>query len=448
MPGDARRRAGPTATATTPSAPWPRSPRHGVPHRLLAGPWAHADPTHRDARARASTSTSSWRRGSTAGCAAPADARTTRLRRLRPLLHPARARPRPARGPVARGCRRCRRPPTATVDLDGPAVAARGPRRRHGRLDRLRRPPAVGAVRRPAARRRPLADVGRRAARPGRSSASPVLRLRVSADAPAASLSVKLCDVFPDGTSALVARGTLDLAFRDGVHGTPAPLVPGREYDVVLDLDACAYAWAPGQPPARQRRRRRLAQHGRAPGTGDAHRPRRRARRCRCWSATSPTPVVRRPAPSTPRRAAEGVDLGDPRRRAAPHHPRPHPRRSPSTPRRTTATPARTTSARSASTAAPSPQTAHAHTTFELDLAGRRRARALGDGRDRHRGRARRRDRDLGAGSATSRSRTGRGTNGCPPGAEGLSRRTAPRCASRPRPGRRRRGWPPRPGRA
>ncbi|MFC4784793.1 CocE/NonD family hydrolase [Nocardioides sp. MAHUQ-72] len=74
----------------------------------------------------------------------------------------------------------------------------------------------------------------------------PRVRIRVSADAPAASLSVKLCDVFPDGTSALVARGTLDLAFRDGVHGTPSPLVPGEEHDVVLHLDACAYTWAPG----------------------------------------------------------------------------------------------------------------------------------------------------------------------------------------------------------
>ena len=46
----------------------------------------------------------------------------------------------------------------------------------------------------------------------------PRARLRVSADAPAASISVKLCDVFPDGTSALISRGSLDLAFRDGVH--------------------------------------------------------------------------------------------------------------------------------------------------------------------------------------------------------------------------------------
>jgi predicted acyl esterase len=68
----------------------------------------------------------------------------------------------------------------------------------------------------------------------------PRVRLRMSANAPAASLSVKLCDVFPDGTAALVTRGTLDLA-----HG--APLVPGEPIDVDLLLDACAYQWSPGQ---------------------------------------------------------------------------------------------------------------------------------------------------------------------------------------------------------
>ncbi len=77
----------------------------------------------------------------------------------------------------------------------------------------------------------------------------PRVRLRVAASAREASLSVKLCDVFPDGTSALVTRGSLDLAYRDGVHA-PAqrrPLVPGEEYEVEVDLDACAYAFAPGQ---------------------------------------------------------------------------------------------------------------------------------------------------------------------------------------------------------
>jgi predicted acyl esterase len=77
----------------------------------------------------------------------------------------------------------------------------------------------------------------------------PRVRLRLSADAPQASLSVKLCDVFPDGTSALITRGSLDLAFRDGVHAPmePAPLVPGQEYDVEVVLDACAYQLDPGQ---------------------------------------------------------------------------------------------------------------------------------------------------------------------------------------------------------
>ena len=73
----------------------------------------------------------------------------------------------------------------------------------------------------------------------------PRVRLALSADAPAASVSVKLCDVGPDGTSALIARGSLDLAFRDGVHGSPSALEPGREYDVSVTLDACAYDVAP-----------------------------------------------------------------------------------------------------------------------------------------------------------------------------------------------------------
>jgi predicted acyl esterase len=73
----------------------------------------------------------------------------------------------------------------------------------------------------------------------------PRVRVRLSASAPAASLSVKLCDVFPDGTSALVSRGTLDLEFRDG--GDRVPLVPGEELEVDLLLDACAYQWSPGQ---------------------------------------------------------------------------------------------------------------------------------------------------------------------------------------------------------
>ncbi len=76
----------------------------------------------------------------------------------------------------------------------------------------------------------------------------PRVRLRVSADAADASLSVKLCDVFPDGTSALITRGSLDLRYRDGLHAPaePRPLVPHEEYDVDVLLDACAYRAEPG----------------------------------------------------------------------------------------------------------------------------------------------------------------------------------------------------------
>ncbi|NUR09779.1 MAG: CocE/NonD family hydrolase [Nocardioidaceae bacterium] len=71
----------------------------------------------------------------------------------------------------------------------------------------------------------------------------PRARLRLAADAPRASVSVKLCDVSPDGTSVLVTRGSLDLAYRAGVHApaAPEPLVPGELYDVEVELDACAY---------------------------------------------------------------------------------------------------------------------------------------------------------------------------------------------------------------
>jgi hypothetical protein len=65
----------------------------------------------------------------------------------------------------------------------------------------------------------------------------PTVRLRLSADAPDASLSVKLCDVFADGTSALVTRGSLRLGAAE----------PGTVRTVDVTLDACAYAFAAGQ---------------------------------------------------------------------------------------------------------------------------------------------------------------------------------------------------------
>jgi predicted acyl esterase len=215
----------------------------GTPHRLLAGPWAHADPTTAmpgpriDFAAELAGWFDHWLRGT---------------------------------GEHEDGCDVFVRTSTVPeIDLD----------RHEGSWVRLPSVPPTSVIEVPLAGPRSLAtiaDVGTSAwidcaghlpwglsgdqrlddarsltwdlAPPdGPVVGHPRLRVRLSADQPAASLSVKLCDVFPDGTSALVTRGSLDLAFRGSVHSAPTPLEPGTAYDVVVDLDACAYQWSPGQ---------------------------------------------------------------------------------------------------------------------------------------------------------------------------------------------------------
>jgi uncharacterized protein len=73
----------------------------------------------------------------------------------------------------------------------------------------------------------------------------PRLRVRVAASAPVAFLSAKLCDVFPDGTSALVARGFLNLTHRRS-HAEPAPLHPGETEPVELELHATSWVFPAG----------------------------------------------------------------------------------------------------------------------------------------------------------------------------------------------------------
>jgi predicted acyl esterase len=70
----------------------------------------------------------------------------------------------------------------------------------------------------------------------------PVLRLRVRADRPVASVSAKLCDVFSDGTSALITRGFLNLTHRFGFDADPVALVPGEWVDVEVELEATAWS--------------------------------------------------------------------------------------------------------------------------------------------------------------------------------------------------------------
>jgi hypothetical protein len=72
-----------------------------------------------------------------------------------------------------------------------------------------------------------------------------VLRVRVTSSAPVAFLSAKLCDGFPDGTSALVTRGMLNLTHRYS-SVDPAPLVPGEPVDVEIELEATSWVFEPG----------------------------------------------------------------------------------------------------------------------------------------------------------------------------------------------------------
>src|SRR5918999_4426421 len=73
----------------------------------------------------------------------------------------------------------------------------------------------------------------------------PRLVTRVAASAPVAFLSAKLCDVFPDGTSTLVARGFLNLSHRRS-HTEPEPLAPGVVEPVELELDATSWVFPAG----------------------------------------------------------------------------------------------------------------------------------------------------------------------------------------------------------
>jgi hypothetical protein len=69
--------------------------------------------------------------------------------------------------------------------------------------------------------------------------------LYLSCTAPVAHVVVRLADVAPDGTSALVTTGVLNLTHRDS-HADPKPLEPGVVYEVHVPLKATGYRFLPG----------------------------------------------------------------------------------------------------------------------------------------------------------------------------------------------------------
>jgi hypothetical protein len=70
----------------------------------------------------------------------------------------------------------------------------------------------------------------------------PVAVLHLSADAPIATVVVRLTDVAPDGTSAQVSAGILNLTHRRSDE-QPEPLVPGRIEEVRVPLRTTGYRW-------------------------------------------------------------------------------------------------------------------------------------------------------------------------------------------------------------
>jgi hypothetical protein len=73
----------------------------------------------------------------------------------------------------------------------------------------------------------------------------PRVEVTVTSSAPVAFLSAKLCDVFPDGTSALVTRGLLNLAHRES-RERPSALEPGTPYRAEVELEVTSWIFEPG----------------------------------------------------------------------------------------------------------------------------------------------------------------------------------------------------------
>jgi len=75
---------------------------------------------------------------------------------------------------------------------------------------------------------------------------APALTLAFAADRPLAFVAARLNELFPDGSSARVSYGLLNLTHRHG-HERPEPLVPGERYQVRVRLNDVAHAFPAGQ---------------------------------------------------------------------------------------------------------------------------------------------------------------------------------------------------------
>jgi len=69
---------------------------------------------------------------------------------------------------------------------------------------------------------------------------APELLIRARSDKPMAQLAVRLCDLRPDGSSALITMGVLNLTHRLSSEA-PELLAPGEAFDATVTLDQIAY---------------------------------------------------------------------------------------------------------------------------------------------------------------------------------------------------------------
>lgn len=73
----------------------------------------------------------------------------------------------------------------------------------------------------------------------------PDVELELTSDRPRALVCVRLCEVFADGTSALVTRALQNLTHRESDE-QPRALTPGERFTVTVRLDAIGHAFAAG----------------------------------------------------------------------------------------------------------------------------------------------------------------------------------------------------------
>lgn len=72
-----------------------------------------------------------------------------------------------------------------------------------------------------------------------------MVSLRLAADDPDPTVSVRVVDVAPDGSSKLVTHGTMRAQYRTG-RESPTPLDPGREYDIEIPLEPKSHLFEAG----------------------------------------------------------------------------------------------------------------------------------------------------------------------------------------------------------